>query len=128
MADTMRQGRLLAVPGRNAESLGWASAILSWSGYRVDRASTAEEALQMLRSAPYDVLLLGYDSSPEDVLLSTELVQDPDVRVPTLMFITDDEEFIPPTQQHFVPTGYVEPQFTQEHLIHMVETLRQYKA
>ena len=127
MADSTVTGRLLALPGRNARCLGWATALLTWAGYRVDRAGSAEEALRMLRAAPYDVLLLGYDSSPEDVQTSAEMVADPEARVPTLMFMTDREEFVPPPQTHFVPTAFMETDFSQEELLHLVDKLRQFR-
>jgi len=127
MADATASGRLLALPGRNARCLGWATALLTWAGYRVDRAGSGEEAVRMLQSALYDVLLLGYDSSPEDVLLSTVMVQNPDARIPTLMFMTDEEAFVPPPQTHFVPTAFMEPGFSQDELLHLVEKLRQFK-
>ena len=127
MADSTASGRLLALPGHNARCLGWATALLTWAGYRVDRAGTAEEALRILRGARYDGLLLGYDSGPEDVQLSTEMVRDPDARIPTLMFMTDEEAFVPPPQTHFVPTAFMEPGFSQEELLHLVDKLRQFK-
>jgi DNA-binding NtrC family response regulator len=127
MADTTATGRLLALPGHTAHSLGWATALLTWAGYRVDRAESAEEAVRMLRIARYDVLLLGYDSSPEDVQLSTEMVRHPDARIPTLMFMNDQEAFVPPPQTSFVPTGFMEPGFSQDELLHLVEKLRQFK-
>lgn len=127
MADSTNTGRLLALPGNNEKSLAWATALLTWAGYRVDRAGTADEALRMLRSAHYDVLLLGYDSSPEDVQLSTDVISEPDSRIPTLMFVTDDEEFVPPPQTHYVPTAFMEPKFSQEELLRLVEKLKQFK-
>ncbi|MBW3621930.1 MAG: hypothetical protein KY468_00795 [Armatimonadetes bacterium] len=125
MAEKTVSGRLLALPGRNTRCLGWATAVLSWAGYRVDRANTAEEALRMLRNSPYDVLLLGYDSSPEDVRHAIEIFQHPGVHIPTLLFITDDEEFIPPPPTP-VPLSFMDPNHSQEELFHMVEKLREF--
>lgn len=127
MAELTASGRLLALPGHNDQCLGWATALLAWAGYRVDRAESSEEAMRLIRIATYDLLLLGYDSSPEDVRLSTEMVQHPEARIPTLMFMTDEEAFVPPPQAHFVPTAFLEPDFSQDELLHLVEKLRQFK-
>jgi hypothetical protein len=120
-------GRLLALSSRKSAGLGWALATLAWSGYDVDRADTAETALRMLGSARYDLLLLAYDSSPEDVQLSIDVLQDPDARLPTLVLLTEEDEFITPPQTHFVPTAFLEPGFSQEELLRLVEQLKHYR-
>lgn len=127
MASTTASGRILIVPGKRGEGIGWASAVLSWSGYQVDRAESVEPALRMLAAAPYDLLILGYNSSPEDVQLSVDILQNPGARLPTLVLLSDEEEFITPPQTHFVPTAFLEPGFTTDELLRLVEKLRQFR-
>jgi hypothetical protein len=121
------KGRILALPGELGKSIGWACAVLSWSGYHVERADDGETGLRMLQTGTYDVLLFGYSSSHEDVQLSVDILQDPETRLPTLVILSDEEEFITPPQTHFVPTAFLEPGFSQAELLRSVEELRKLK-
>jgi hypothetical protein len=127
MSALSAKGRLLALPGEVETSVGWACAVLSWSGYPVDHAEDAPTALRMLRSGGYEVLVLGYSSSQADVQLSVDLLQDPEARLATLVILVDEDEFITPPQTHFVPTAFLEPGFSQAELLRSVEELRKFK-
>jgi PleD family two-component response regulator len=127
MASSSASGRILALCGTNTQGTGWATAVLSWSGYTVDRATDAETALRMLQSAQYDLILLSYSSSPDDIQRSVDLVQDPDARLPTLFLLDDTHDFISPPQTHFVPHAILEPGFSSGELLLLVEKLRQYR-
>jgi hypothetical protein len=127
MSTSSAKGRLLALPGEVEKSTGWACAVLSWAGYQVDRAEDAETALRMLRSGIYEVLVLGYSSSPADVQLSVDILQEPDARIATLVILLDEDEFVTPPQTHFVPTAFLEPGFSQAELVRSVEELRKFK-
>jgi hypothetical protein len=119
--------RLLALPGEVEKSIGWACAVLSWAGYHVERADDVDAALRLIRTGGYEVLILGYSSSMEDVQLSVDLLQDPDTRIPTLVILVDEQEFVTPPQTHFVPTAFLEPGFSQAELVRSVEELRKFK-
>ena len=126
MTASPHPGRVLSLAGQCGKSVGWASAILTWSGFQVDRAESAEGALRMLQTASYDLMMVGYNSGPEDIQLTIDLVQDPCTRLPTLFLLEEDEEFIAPPQTHFVPTDFLKSGFSQDDLLESIKELRQF--